>query len=70
MKKSVYITIAIVVISIVIYLAYKPQVKITNYPSLGTDITEFYHKKQIARVGEIPGYRIDLRLAEKQAEST
>ena len=40
MKKSVLITV-IIVISLAAYLLYKPQVKITNYPSSGTDLLAF-----------------------------
>src|SRR3989344_6631147 len=38
MKKSVLVTLAIVVFCIVIYFVYKSQSNITNYPSAGTDI--------------------------------
>ncbi|OHB10231.1 MAG: hypothetical protein A3G05_01930 [Candidatus Zambryskibacteria bacterium RIFCSPLOWO2_12_FULL_45_14] len=41
MKKFVYITVAVTVVLLAFYLLYKPEAKITNYPSSGTDIIAF-----------------------------
>ena len=41
MKKSVLVTLAIVVFCIVTYFVYKSPSNITNYPSAGTDIIAF-----------------------------
>lgn len=38
LKKFINITLAVAVICLGVYLLYEPQNKITNYPSLGTDI--------------------------------
>jgi len=40
-KKFVYITVAVTVVLLAFYLLYKPEAKITNYPSSGTDIIAF-----------------------------
>ena len=41
MKKFIYITVAVAVIAVGFYLSFKPQVRVTNYPSIGTDIIAF-----------------------------
>ena len=41
MKKPLYIIVILLALLLIVYLVYKPETKITNYPSSGTDIIAF-----------------------------